>query len=60
MLKEAFLELIDDRACAEYAAGFDAATQRCAGTADVAGVCHGDSGGPLTALDAAGRRTSGG
>ena len=55
MLKEAFLDLVDNQACAGFAAGFDAGTERCAGTTNVAGVCHGDSGGPLTVLDATGR-----
>ncbi|WP_028057232.1 S1 family peptidase [Candidatus Solirubrobacter pratensis] len=36
-------------------AGFDAATQVCAGTEGKAGACHGDSGGPLVAFDAATR-----
>ena len=54
VLQEAYIEILDDEDCAGFAAGFDDATQTCAGSYAVAGVCHGDSGGPLTRLDAAG------
>jgi secreted trypsin-like serine protease len=54
VLQEAYIEILDDEDCAGFAAGFDEATQTCAGSYQVAGVCHGDSGGPLTRLDAGG------
>jgi secreted trypsin-like serine protease len=54
VLQEAYIDIVDDDVCATYASGFDAQTQTCAGTYEVAGVCHGDSGGPLTVLDAGG------
>jgi Trypsin len=53
VLQEAYLGIVDDETCAEFAEGFDPQTQTCAGTYQVAGVCHGDSGGPLTVVDAA-------
>ncbi len=53
VLQEAHVGLVDGETCAAFAAGFEAATQTCAGTYEVAGVCHGDSGGPLTVLDSA-------
>jgi secreted trypsin-like serine protease len=53
VLQEAYIGLVDDQTCAAFAAGFEAATQTCAGSYEVAGVCHGDSGGPLTVVDAA-------
>jgi secreted trypsin-like serine protease len=53
VLQEAHIGLVDDTTCAAFAAGFEAATQKCAGTYQVAGVCHGDSGGPLTVVDGA-------
>jgi hypothetical protein len=54
VLQEAFIAIQDEATCAGVAADFDAETQTCAGTYAVAGVCHGDSGGPLTVLDAGG------
>ena len=51
LLKEAYLELQDDETCGQYAPGFDAATQTCAGTKNAAGACKGDSGGPLIVFD---------
>jgi secreted trypsin-like serine protease len=53
LLKEAYLEIQDDPTCAHFAPGFDAATQTCAGTANTAGACKGDSGGPLIVFDQA-------
>jgi hypothetical protein len=52
VLKEAWLALQDDATCDHFAPGFDTATQTCAGTPDTAGVCKGDSGGPLLVFDA--------
>jgi hypothetical protein len=54
VLQEAFLAIIADEDCRAYDPTFDANTQTCAFTPNVAGVCRGDSGGPLTVLDAAG------
>lgn len=54
VLQEAHLQLRDEATCALVARDFDATTQACAGTQGLTGVCHGDSGGPLTVLDAAG------
>ena len=51
VLKEAWLALQDDPTCEHFAPGFDAATQTCAGTPNTAGVCKGDSGGPLLVFD---------
>lgn len=53
VLQEAYLELRDDQTCAAFATDFDPATQTCAGTPEQAGVCHGDSGGPLIVWDKA-------
>lgn len=53
VLQEAHIGLVDDATCASFAAAFEKATQKCAGTYEVAGVCHGDSGGPLTVVDGA-------
>jgi secreted trypsin-like serine protease len=53
VLKEAYLALQGDDVCAHFARDFDAATQTCAGTANTAGACKGDSGGPLLVFDAA-------
>jgi secreted trypsin-like serine protease len=53
LLKEAYLQIQDDDTCAHFARGFDPATQTCAGTANTAGACKGDSGGPLLVFDAA-------
>jgi secreted trypsin-like serine protease len=52
ILQEAYIDIVDDDVCATYAS--DLGTQTCAGRYEVAGVCHGDSGGPLTVLDAGG------
>ena len=54
VLKEAFLAIYEDADCRGYDPTYDANTQTCAFTKGVAGVCHGDSGGPLTVLDQAG------
>jgi hypothetical protein len=54
VLQEAFLAIIEDDDCHGYDPTFDANTQTCAFTPNVAGVCRGDSGGPLTVLDVAG------
>jgi secreted trypsin-like serine protease len=60
ILQEAFVTVIDlttegIETCAAYdPGGYDPATQTCAGEFEVAGACHGDSGGPLTVLDAGG------
>jgi secreted trypsin-like serine protease len=54
VLKEAFLAILGDRDCAAAEPGFDANSQTCAYLPNVAGMCHGDSGGPLTVLDQAG------
>jgi secreted trypsin-like serine protease len=51
VLQEAYLELQDDDLCAAFAPGFDPATQTCAGTANTAGACKGDSGGPLLVFE---------
>jgi secreted trypsin-like serine protease len=52
VLKDAWLALQDDDTCKNFAPGFDVATQTCAGTPNTAGVCKGDSGGPLLVFDA--------
>jgi secreted trypsin-like serine protease len=54
VLQEAYLDIYDDADCRGYDPTYDANTQTCAYTLGVAGVCHGDSGGPLTVLDVAG------
>jgi secreted trypsin-like serine protease len=54
VLQQAYLRIHSAAECA-VVAGFDAATQVCAGTEGKAGACHGDSGGPLVAFDAATR-----
>ena len=54
VLQEAFLAVISDADCAAAEPYFDVNTQTCAYMPGVAGVCHGDSGGPLTVLDQAG------
>jgi secreted trypsin-like serine protease len=52
-LQQAYLRVHTADECrAVPIAGFDAATQVCAGTENNAGACHGDSGGPLAAFDA--------
>lgn len=55
VLKEAFLWIFADADCADADPAFDANTQTCAYMPNVAGVCRGDSGGPLTVLDQADR-----
>jgi secreted trypsin-like serine protease len=52
-LQQAYLEVHDSGQCAALIDGFDPSTQTCAGTPGAAGVCHGDSGGPLTENDRA-------
>ncbi len=52
VLKEAYLQLQSDQTCAAFAPDFDPDTQTCAGTANTAGACKGDSGGPLLVFDA--------
>ena len=52
VLQQAYLRIHSAAECA-IVAGFDPATQVCAGTEGNAGACHGDSGGPLVAFDAA-------
>ena len=54
VLQQAYLRIHSATEC-RVIAGFDAATQVCAGTEGKAGACHGDSGGPLVAFDAATR-----
>jgi secreted trypsin-like serine protease len=54
VLQQAYLRIHSAAECA-VVAGFDPATQVCAGTEGKAGACHGDSGGPLVAFDAATR-----
>jgi hypothetical protein len=54
VLQDAFLAVQDDDVCQDFDPSFDPNTQTCAGTPNVAGVCRGDSGGPLTVLDQAG------
>jgi secreted trypsin-like serine protease len=51
VLKEAYLQLQSDDTRAAIVPGFDPTTQTCAGTADTAGACKGDSGGPLIVFD---------
>jgi secreted trypsin-like serine protease len=53
LLHEAYLALQPDSVCEAVAGGFDAATQTCAGTLNSAGVCTGDSGGPLLVFERA-------
>jgi hypothetical protein len=54
LLQDAFVAVQDDAVCADFDPTYDPNTQTCAGTPNVAGVCRGDSGGPLTVLDQAG------
>ena len=59
ILQEAFVTIHDltsegIETCASYDPGYDPATQTCAVEFETAGACHGDSGGPLTVLDAEG------
>jgi hypothetical protein len=54
ILQDAHVSIADDATCAQFDAAYDPATQTCAGEYQTAGACHGDSGGPLTVLDAAG------
>lgn len=54
VLQHAYLRVRTASECREIA-GFDGATQVCAGTEGKAGACHGDSGGPLVAFDSATR-----
>ena len=54
ILQDAHVAIVDDDTCAQFDASYDPGTQTCAGEFQVAGACHGDSGGPLTVLDAAG------
>src|SRR3954447_11378009 len=54
VLQQAYLRIHSAGECA-LVAGFDPATQVCAGTEGRAGACHGDSGGPLVAAAGATR-----
>ena len=49
LLQEAWLELQSDQDCEPLST--DPPAQTCAGTLDTAGVCKGDSGGPLLVFD---------
>jgi secreted trypsin-like serine protease len=51
VLQQAYLRLHSSSTECTAIAGFDLATQVCAGTEGKAGACHGDSGGPLVAFD---------
>jgi secreted trypsin-like serine protease len=50
-LRQAYLQIQSTEQCAALIDGFDPSTQTCAGTPNATGVCHGDSGGPLTEID---------
>ena len=54
ILQDAHVAIVDDDTCAQFDPSYDPGMQTCAGEFQVAGACHGDSGGPLTVLDAAG------
>jgi secreted trypsin-like serine protease len=54
LLQEAFIAILGDDACESYDSDYDPSTQTCAFLQGQAGVCRGDSGGPLTVLDQAG------
>ena len=58
ILQDAHVSIVDDDTCAQFDPSYDPATQTCAGEFQVAGACHGDSGGPLTVLDARGHAAS--
>jgi secreted trypsin-like serine protease len=50
-LQQAYLQVRTPGECSTLIAGFDPATQTCAGTPGTAVPCFGDSGGPLTEID---------
>ncbi len=51
VLQQAWLPLQAPSSCQSLMPGFDGATMVCAGNPGVAGLCHGDSGGPIVVLD---------
>jgi hypothetical protein len=56
ILQQAWLPLQALSSCQSLLPGFDPATMICAGNPNVAGLCHGDSGGPIVVLDPASNR----
>jgi hypothetical protein len=54
VLQEAYVSILDDATCAGFDPLYDPATKTCALERGEARACHGDSGGPLTVLGAAG------